>query len=100
MALISQFIWLQVLKRVGKMKYDFKLQIEVDEYIELETRTPYQAYDSRDATSYTDFKLETKRFQTLPQAQQWLADNLDVEVKSAVLIKNVLNQLNLGNKIE
>lgn len=75
------------------MKYNFKLQIEVDEFYELETRTPYQAYDSRDGESYTDYKLETQRFQTLEQVKQWVVEHREVEVKSAVLIRNVLKDI-------
>lgn len=75
------------------MKYNFKLQIEVDEFYELETRTPFQAYDQRESSSYTDYKLETHRFQTLEQVKQWVVEHREVEIKSAVLICNVLKEI-------
>lgn len=75
------------------MKYDFKLQIEVDEFYELETRTPFQAFDQRDSSSYTDYRLETQRFQTLEQVKQWVVEHREVEIKSAVLVRNVLKEI-------
>ena len=76
------------------MKYDFKLTVEVDEFYELEIKTPFQAFDQRDNSSYTDYKLETHRFATLEQANQWAVENRSVEIKSAVLIRNVLKEIN------
>lgn len=75
------------------MKYDFKLTVEVDEFYELEIKTPFQAFDQRDNSSYTDYKLETKRFQTLEQVKQWVVKNREVTVKSAVLVRNILNEI-------
>lgn len=75
------------------MKYDFKLQIEVDEFYELETRTPFQAFDQRDNSSFTDFRSETRRFQTLEQVKQWVVEHREVEIKSAVLVRNVLKEI-------
>lgn len=75
------------------MRHNFKLTVEVDEFYEIETRTPFQAFDQRENSSYTDYKLETHRFATLEQTKQWTVENRNIEVKSAVLIRNVLKEI-------
>lgn len=79
-----------MLSKETRMKYDFKISVEVDSFYELEIKTPFQTFDSRDHTNYTDYKLETKRFQTDNDVERWISENPKAEIKSAVLILNVL----------
>lgn len=79
-----------MLSKETRMKYDFKLTVEVDSFYEIDVRIPFQAYDQRDAASYTDYRNETKRFQTDKDVERWISENPNAEIKSAVLIVNVL----------
>lgn len=48
----------------------FKLTLEVDEIVELSVRTPFSAWSQRENCSYTDYKLETKKFASVEEAKQ------------------------------
>ena len=70
----------------------FKLTIDVDEYVELELRTAFTTYDQRENDSYTDYRRETKQFQSVEQAKIWLLQNPKAQVVQASLVKNITQE--------
>lgn len=70
----------------------FKLTLEVDEIVELSVRIPFSGWSQRENNSYTDYKLETKKFASLDEAKQRLSENSAVQVQSAVLVRNIIKE--------
>ena len=75
------------------MSRNFKITIEVDFLYEMEVKIPYDEYDSRDHTPYTSYKTETKTFQSIEDARNWLSENEKVVAVSFVYIENCLSML-------
>lgn len=70
----------------------FKLTLEVDEIVELSVRIPFSAWSQRENNSYTDYKLETKKFASIGDAKQWLSENSGAQVRSAALVRNIIKE--------
>ena len=75
------------------MPRNFKVTIDVDFLYEMEYRTPQQMYDQRDGGYYTSYKTETKTFQSVEDARNWLSENEKAEPVSFVYIENCLTML-------
>lgn len=72
----------------------FKITIELDQIVELVVRIPFKAYDQRENYSYTDYKIETKKFASVQDARQWVSENSYVQVKSAAQVTNITDEFN------
>jgi hypothetical protein len=70
----------------------FKITVELGQIVELSVRTPFSAYDQRENYSYTDYKIETKKFASVEDAKQWVSENSGVQVKSAALVTNITDE--------
>lgn len=70
----------------------FKITLELDQIVELTVRTPFSAWDQRENCSYTDYKIETKKFASVEDARQWIITHKGTEVKSAALVKNITEE--------
>jgi len=75
------------------MNRTFKVEIEVDELYELEVSTPFQNFDQREGSCYTDYKKETHTFTSFNDACEWVKKNPKAEIKSFVRIENKLEAL-------
>lgn len=72
----------------------FKITVEVEQVVELTVRTPFSGWDLREGCSYTDYKIETKKFASVEDAKQWVSKNSGVQVKSAALVRNITKEFN------
>lgn len=76
------------------MNNRFKITVEANEVVELTVRTPFSVWDQRENCSYTDYKIENKKFASIQDARQWVSKNSGVQVKSAALVRNIIEEFN------
>jgi len=80
------------------MSRSFKVEVEVDELYELEVRTPFQNFDQREGSTFTDYKKETHSFVSFNDAIEWVKKNPKAEITSFVRIENKLEALKTWTK--
>lgn len=81
------------------MTRNFKIEIEVDEFYELEVRIEFLDWDRRDG-SYTRYTNETHAFASFNDAVDWVKKNPKAEIKSFVRIENKMKALKTWAKGE
>lgn len=82
------------------MTRNFKIEIEVDEFYELEVGVTYEAFDQREGRCYPSYKTETYTFASFNDAVDWVKKNPKTEIKSFVRIENKINTLKTWAKGE
>ena len=82
------------------MTRSFKIEIEVDEFYELEVSVPFHAFDQREGCHYTDHKKETFYFPSFNDACEWVKKNPKAEIKSFVRTENKLEALKAWTEVK